>query len=53
MFVLEDREKIRERLKVEKGNYDDEVKELGKRLRYLETTYEKARENMDAILKRA
>ncbi|KAH0603680.1 uncharacterized protein H6S33_007339 [Morchella sextelata] len=52
MFVLEELSDIQKRLEDEKKSSEGDIKDLEKKFRYLETTYEKAQDNINQILNR-
>ncbi|KAI5808968.1 Prefoldin [Peziza echinospora] len=52
MFVLEDLKQVKKRLEKEKKDLGSDVTDLGKKLHYLETTFQKTQENIQAILQR-
>ena len=51
-FVFEETPKVRKRLETELEGLDGDVKDLSKKLQYLETTFQKTQENISAILQR-
>ena len=51
-FVLEDLKQVKKRLEKEKTDLGSDVTDLGKKLHYLETTFQKTQENIQAILQR-
>lgn len=51
-FVLEELPAVQKRLEDEKKSIEGDVKDLEKKFRYLETTFEKAQDNLNQILNR-
>ncbi|KAF8474681.1 Prefoldin [Kalaharituber pfeilii] len=52
MFILEPTDRVKSRLDKELENLNGDVKDLTKKLQYLETTFQKTQENINAILQR-
>lgn len=50
--MLEELSDIQKRLEDEKKSSEGDIKDLEKKFRYLETTYEKAQDNINQILNR-
>lgn len=51
-FVLEELPVIQKRLEDEKKSIEGDIKDLEKKFRYFETTFEKAQDNRNQILNR-
>ncbi|CUS12699.1 unnamed protein product [Tuber aestivum] len=52
MFVMEDLDSVLTRLDNEKKSAEGDIKDLQKKFTYLETTFEKAQDNLNQILSR-
>jgi prefoldin subunit 1 len=50
-FVMESLPTVQKRLETERKGLESDVKDLEKKYHYLETTFVKAQENLDRILK--